>query len=150
MTTVITITAPSTYTMLGGPLPTVGQQSQAPVILADYYNPGTRDFASMMSTLDHIDAQAVIAITTKRGSGPAVENVGNNLHKIKKITDSIETDIKSEIKTAFKRLTDNGDVTLKPITFETDKSNQQVEFVVSWVNNRSGTLASVRALLETT
>lgn len=145
----IAITLPSTLTLLGGPLPSVGAQTAPPVILADLYDPSTRDFRSMLSTFDHIDAQVVIALTTYRGSGAAVEDTGHRLYDIKKIRESIETEIAAEVKTALKRLTTNKDITLLPTTFETDVGNQQVDFVVSWKNNRAGTLASVRLLMGT-
>jgi len=147
----LSLTIPSTLTSLGGALPSVGTQAAPPVILADYIDPETRDFASMLYTLDQIDAQVIIAITTKRGSGAAVRDVGHKLHNLKKIKDSIKTDITAEIKTATKKLVTNGDITLKPIDFTSiDRGNQQVDFVVSWYNRRSGTLSSVRLLLQTT
>ena len=146
----ISIFLPSTITSLGGALPTSGPQAAPPVILADYISPDTRDFVSMLYTFDPIDAQVVIAITTKRGSGAAVSDTGHKLHNIKKIRDSITTEITAEIKTALKRLLTNGDITLKPITFDVDQGSQQVETQISWINNRAGTLQSVRLLLRTT
>lgn len=149
MASITIIVPPSTLTALGGALPAVGVQAAPPIILADYIDPGTRDFASMLSTLDQIDAQVIIAITTKRGSGAAVMDVGHRLHKIKKILESIQTDITAEIKLALKRLVTNGDITLKPIKFlNVEPGNQQVDFMVEWVNLRSGTLNSVRTLLR--
>lgn len=149
MASITIIIPPSTLTSLGGALPTVGVQARPPVILADYINPDTRDFASMLSTLDQIDAQVIIAITTKRGSGAAVMDVGHRLHLIKKIRDSIKTDIAAEIKLALKRLVTNGDITMLPIEFvAVDPGNQQVDFIIKWKNKRSGTLNSVRTLME--
>ncbi|MEA3225142.1 MAG: hypothetical protein U9Q07_04265 [Planctomycetota bacterium] len=140
---------PSTLTALGGALPTVGVQAQPPVILADYIDPDTRDFASMLSTLDQIDAQVVIAITTKRGSGAAVMDVGHKLHEIKKIRESIQTDITAEMTRALKRLVTNGDITMKPIDFlSVDPGTQQVDFMIKWKNKRSGALQSVRLLMK--
>lgn len=149
MASITIIVPPSTLTSLGGALPTVGVQAEPPVILADYIDPDTRDFASMLSTLDQIDAQVIIAITTKRGSGAAVMDVGHKLHLIKKIRESIKTDITAEIKLALKRLVTNGDITMLPIDFTSvDPGSQQVNFVVKWKNLRSGTLNSVRTLLK--
>ena len=149
MASITIIVPPSTTSALGGALPTVGVQLAPPVILADYISPDTRDFVSMLETLDQIDAQVLIAITTKRGSGAAVMDVGHKLHEIRKIRESIQTDITAGIKLALKRLVTNGDITMKPIEFLTvDPGSQQVDFMVKWVNRRSGTLASVRLLME--
>ncbi len=150
MASITVIIPPSTLTALGGALPAVGVQAAPPVILADYIDPDTRDFASMMYTLDPIDAQVIIAITTKRGSGAAVIDVGHYLHKIKKILESIQVDITAGIKLALKRLVTNGDISLLPIDFlNVDPGNQQVEFLVKWKNLRAGTLLSVRLLMRT-
>ena len=145
----LALTLPSAFSSLGGVLPSAGVQAAPPVILADYIDTETRDFASMLSTLDPIDAQVVIAITTKRGSGAAVMDVGTKLHEIRKIKESVRTDIIAEIKTALSKLITNKDITLKPIEFtEILPGKQQISFMVSWVNLRAGTLPSIRALLS--
>ena len=95
-------------------------------LLADNINPETRDFASLFTGLDPIDAQVQLAVTTVRASGSAVEEDGiANLPD--KMTNSVEDEITSAVKVALGRLIRNGDIEFLGMTFDlVDEGNQTV------------------------
>jgi hypothetical protein len=106
-------------------------------ITADYIDPATGDYASMTSGLNPIDAQVVLAMSTVRGSGASVMEDGQSLESIRKIRDTVQREIMSEVRVALKRLIDNEDIRLGTFVFDVQNSNQYVGVVINYENLRA-------------
>ena len=133
---------------MGAALSGTSARPKPPTILADYLDPETGDFASMIRTLDPVDAQVLIALSVKRGSGAAVTADGNELYKIKKILPSCARDVEAAVRNSLSRLVSNRDIDPPTVSVEVNKGSQSVEALISWYNRRSGTKPSVRLLVE--
>jgi len=116
-------------------------------ITADFIDPATGNYSSMVSGIDPIDAQVVIAMNTVRGSGACVTEDGCNLENIRKIRETVQREIESEIRVALKRLIDNGDIRLRSFTFDVQKENQYVGVVVEYKNVRASGWRSVTLVI---
>jgi hypothetical protein len=133
----VLVALPSTVTPLGGAVTaTLPIETYSP-ICADLIDPATGDFASMTSGLDPVDAQVVIALNTVRGSGACVVEDGNDLASIRKIRDTVRREIESEVRVAFKRLLDAGDIRLESFAFEVRKGDQYVGVTIEYTNLRA-------------
>jgi hypothetical protein len=118
-------TAPST---LANPSP----------LLCDNISPKTHDFLSLTTSIDPIDAQVILALKLKRGSGASVFNDGNRLYEIKKMGDSAQSEIKGLIREALSRLIEQRDIQYRGIKFDVwDPANQTASIVVQWINLRA-------------
>jgi hypothetical protein len=119
------VTAPS---LLGPPSP----------LLADKIDPVTHDFEDLFEGRDPVDAQVLLALSIVRSSGPAVVNVGNRYHEIRKILPSIKNELESKTREALKLLIKKRDIRYLGLEFPVlDPGNQTVEILVKWVNLRA-------------
>jgi hypothetical protein len=133
----ILISLPSTMTPLGSGVSAVGSLPFASPLLSDFIDPQTHDFLSLRISLDPVDMQVLTALKLVRNSGPSIAEDGNNLRDIKKIYTTILNDIASEVKISLNRLIRNGDITYLGLSDTIiDKSNQYVQWMVSWKNLR--------------
>jgi hypothetical protein len=133
----VQVSLPSTVSPLGSAVTaTLPAVTNSP-ITADYIDPKTGDYASMVKGLDAIDAQVILAMNTVKGSGAAVMEEGCNLEDIQHILDTVRREIQSEVKVAFKRLIDNHDIRLGAFSFDVQPENQYVATEVEYQNLRS-------------
>ena len=136
----VTVSLPSTLSGISSPVSSPSALTAPSPLLADYIDPSTNDYLSIEDGMDPVDAQVIIAMKTKRGSGPSVTEDGHNLDSIKKIMPSVERDIEAQLKLALGRLIRNGDITYKGQTItNNDPANAYVEGYVSYVNERTFT-----------
>jgi len=117
-------------------------------ITADYIDPATGDYVSMTSGLNPIDAQVILALTTVRGSGAAVLDLGQRLGDIDKIRKTVEREIQSEVRQAFKQLLQQRDIRLKSFTFDVQRENDYVGVVIEYVNLRAGGVRAVGLVIQ--
>lgn len=108
------------------------------VLLCDNIDPKSHDFVSLTTTIDPIDAQVINALKIKRGSGASVFNDGNRFHEIKKISDSVQSEIKGLAREALTRLIDQRDIQYRGVIFQQiDSASQTINVTIQWVNLRA-------------
>lgn len=133
----VSVSLPSTVSPLGsGVTQTLPAVTHDP-ITADFIDPSTGEFASMVKGINPIDGQVIVALNTVRGSGAAVMETGNNLMDIKKIRPTVEREVESEIRFALKRLIENRDIRIDSFEIEANRSAQQVDVVLNYTNLRA-------------
>jgi hypothetical protein len=113
------------------------QLGPASPLLADNIDPTTHDFVSLETGMDPIEAQVLIALKIAKGTGATVQSVGNDLHKLRKITPEVEAIVLTVIRQALKRLIDQQDIRLMGVSVEGLDSAQMVAILVRWVNMRA-------------
>jgi len=107
-------------------------------LLCDNIDPETHDYASLFSTIDPIDAQVILALTIRRGSGVSVVADGNRLHEVRKMSDSAQSEIKGLIQEALGKLIEQRDIQYQGVVFDVwDSANQTSTVIVKWVNLRA-------------
>ena len=131
------ISLPSTSSGLGVAVTRLQAAGQPPNVLADYIDPETGDYLSLVYTYDPVDAMVINALKTVRGSGSAVTSIGARFRDIKKITSSIRTRITTEIETALAVLIKRRDIKVDGYDFEVLKEQQAVQVTFKWKNLRS-------------
>lgn len=107
-----------------------------PVIMADGIDDKTKDFVSFLYGADPVDEQVYLALNILRASGAAVMNDGQRFQDIRKISDDVVVLIEQEARTALKRLTDAGDITIDSISVEYSSPDGWAEGTIDYVNNR--------------
>lgn len=144
----VSVSLPSTVTALGsGVSPTLPAITENP-ITADYIDPATGEYASMVQGLNPIDAQVILAMTTIRGSGAAVKDQGQRLSDIDKIRKTVEREIQSEVRLALKQLIQQHDIRLGTFAFDKQPSNDYVGVVIEYTNLRAGGVRSVELVIQ--
>lgn len=78
-----------------------------PGILADAIDPVTGDYLSIERGFDPTDAAVLTALTVQRGSGSAVETVGQRYQDLERVDDTAAQFLASETERALKRLVDS-------------------------------------------
>ena len=131
------ISLPSTSSGLGVAVQRLQAAGEPPNVLADYIDPETGDFASLVYTYDPVDAMVINALKTVRGSGAAVTSIGTKFRDIKKIDNAIQLRITTEIETALSVLLKRGDIRMDGYEFEVLKEQQAVQITVKWKNLRN-------------
>lgn len=106
-------------------------------LLADNYDPQTRDFRSLTTGTDVVDAQVLVALQTVRASGAAVMNDGMR-RAPRKMLDSLKLSLESEVRVALGRLTARNDVRLARVVVRVDDANQTTNITVVYLNLRVG------------
>jgi hypothetical protein len=105
--------------------------------LADNIDPQTRDFATIETGADPVDAQVVLALLVVRNSGPSVAEVGNRLIDIRKMDETAQTRAESDIRRALSRLVKNRDIEISSITWDYwEPGTQFGQIRVCWKNLR--------------
>lgn len=116
-------------------------------LLADNINPKTKDFASLFEGMDPVDARVQVAVTTRRGSGPAVLAVGLR-SPARKILPSTPQQLASNMREALRPIVQDRDIYIKNITFGSnavnaesdnalDPSTQSGQLNIEYVNLRA-------------
>jgi len=81
-----------------------------PGILADAIDPVTGDYLSIERGFDPTDAAVLTALTVQRGSGSAVETVGQRYQDLERVDDTASQFLAAETERALKRLVDSRQV----------------------------------------
>ena len=107
-------------------------------LLADKWDPRTKDYASLDEGMDPVDAHVIHELCVLRGSGASVRDVG--LDRLPtKMLDSLEQEVASAVRFALARLLTNGDIRLNSVKLANrDDANQMSDVVISYVNLRTG------------
>jgi hypothetical protein len=111
--------------------------TKPPGILADAIDPTTGEYLSISKGMDPIDAQMILALSVKRGSGASVTEDGQTFFEIKKIDESTPALIEARTRSSAKRLTDRGDVAFATLTPFADSASQSGSVAVQYRNLRA-------------
>ena len=87
-------------------------------MLADPVDPVTGELLSIERGFDPTDAAVITALRTVRGSGSAVEDVGQQFEQAKIITPKLEPFLREEVRLALAPLTSTNQITLEQVTIE--------------------------------
>ena len=128
---------PPTTSPLGFFVPSPGHLALPGPLLADKIDPHTNEYLSIFTGDDVIDAQVLIAMKTARGSGAAVLECGSRLRSIRKLGDSVVSDIEAEVRNALALLVQQGDIIIKSIVVTVLQASQQAEIELKYVNQRA-------------
>lgn len=90
-------------------------ETKPPGILADAIDPRTGEYLSISRGFEPTDAAVLAALATKRGSGAAVETVGQRFEDIRMIDPSTPGAIRSEVDTALSRLIVDKQIALQSV-----------------------------------
>lgn len=122
------------------------QNGKPSPLLADNIDPKTRDFKSLFVGADPVDAAVQVAVTTTRGSGPSVQNVGLRLTNTK-LTGDFQSVTESDMRLALNDLVQRGDIAISEIGFGVDsngkptgqvnESDSSAQIDVSYINLRA-------------
>lgn len=85
-------------------------------LLADNIDPVTKDFRDLFVGADPVDAAVQVAVTTTRGSGPCVRNVGLRLTS-NKLGETFQGATEQNIRLALQDLVVRQDIQIVSITF---------------------------------
>ena len=115
-------------------------------MLADNIDPVTRDFKSVFVGADPVDAAVQVALTTTRGSGPSVQNVGLRVTN-DKLTNDFKSATESDLRNALDDLVSRGDISIEEISFGVDasgratgqvnESDQSAQVNLGYINRRA-------------
>jgi len=108
----------------------------APVIAAERIDVASRDIASVLSSANVIDAQVQLALTVERGSGSAVENVGQNFKSVRRLGDDAQQLLEAEVRIALRELVERNDIYIESVAVEVDSPNTWAEVTVNYINLR--------------
>lgn len=99
-----------------------GQVGVASPLLADNIDPATKDFADLFVGLDPVDAAVQVAITTTRGSGACVFNVGLRVTN-SKLTSDFKRITEADVRLALSDLVNRRDIDIVGLSFGAADSN---------------------------
>lgn len=112
--------------------------------LADPIDPATGELLSIERGFYPIDADVIVALRTERASGSAVEDVGQQFNKAKRVDPQLPEFLRQETVLALKHLTDSGDLRLDRIdaTGAGDTGTISVQYVPAGSTDPKPLLAS--------
>jgi hypothetical protein len=100
--------------------------------LADPIDVATGDYLSIEKGFDPVDAAVLTAFRTVRGSGSAVEQVGQDFAAHPRVDPQLEPFMREEVRLAVKNLTDAGDVAIQKVTVT--PYGDTADIYVEWSN----------------
>ena len=128
---------PPVTTPLSGWVPNPEDPAEPPpAILADWIDPQTGDFASLLQSLDPIDAAVAFAFEVERDSGAAVQGVGHRFRSIRYVGPETPDLVASVAREAVSALVDEGLVDLEATRVETSGADVAAE--IDFVNRVTG------------
>ena len=148
--TIITVAIPSTSQPAGAIVTATDPLDQPSPLKARLWDPKEKDWVSLTRGMDPIDAQVVNAISIIRWAGPTTEEEGTRIRDIRKMSPSLQDQVKSEVNRALARLRRNRDIRLVGIYFDIESPGQQMlQFRVEYINLRAPK-GSTRSVTEAT
>lgn len=106
------------------------------------YSNGVRvrraEVMSPLRGMDPTDAAVLAAMLVRRGSGPAVRDMGNRFDRITLAQPSTEEQLRSEVLLALDRLIAANDIVDVEIVPSVDPKAEQGSLEVMYTNNRTG------------
>ena len=99
-------------------------------ILADLIDPVTGDFADLLRSAKVSDGLLVEAYRVERGSGPAVNEVGHTLRKVRHTDEGAVAEIKARAVKPVEELADAGVLELRSISVEVDEDEAVLDLAV--------------------
>lgn len=113
-------------------------ETKPPGILADAIDPKTGELLSIVRGFEPTDAALLAALATKRGSGAAVETVGQRFADVRMIDPSTPGVIRSEVDTALAHLVKDKQVSLQRVepVVGTDWAEAQITYINRAQNKR--------------
>lgn len=100
---------PVTFKVTGAPI----------AMLADPIDPATGELLSIERGFDPVDAAVINVMRTVRGSGSAVEDVGQRFGDATHINPKLEAFLREEVRIAFEPLVNAGQVSIEQVSLET-------------------------------
>ena len=113
---------------------TPGVQTAGPggpiAILADAIDFKTGEYLSISRGFDPVDAAVQVALRTVRGSGSAVEDVGQKFHEQSHVTAGLQTFFREEVAFALRHLVESKEIRLVSVVIPTgdDWAEAQVKY----------------------
>lgn len=98
-------------------------------MLADPIDPATGELLSIERGFDPTDAAVINALRTVRGSGSAVEDVGQRFADAKHVTPQLEAFLREEVRLALNGLTSTNQIRLESVAIETVDDTANVHIV---------------------
>jgi hypothetical protein len=83
--------------------------------LADPIDPVTGQLLSIEQGFDPIDSAVIVAMRTERGSGSAVEDVGQRFRDAPRVDETLPQFLRMETQLALKHLTDAKDIAIRSV-----------------------------------
>jgi len=110
---------PVNFTVTGEPLG----------MLSDPIDISTGEMLSIERGFDPTDAAVFLAMRTVRGSGSAVEDVGQRFGDAKLVTPQLETFFREEVRLAFEHLVTGKQIRIEEVTVVTEDTATEVRTV---------------------
>lgn len=107
-------------------------------ILADPINPKTGEYLSIERGFDPTDAAVLTALSTVRGSGSAVLEVGQRFRDATHVTEATGTFLRQEVDLALRHLVESGQIRLERVVVLADTTADYAEVAVYYVNLARG------------
>lgn len=121
-----------------GPIGTIKQTFLPPnqvgfpsPLLADNIDPTTKDFRDLFIGMDPVDAAVQVAVTTTRGSGSCVRDVGLRLNE-RKLGTTFKRITEADMRLALKPIVDRRDISIEQISFGVDAYGNPTGEVLEW------------------
>jgi len=110
---------------------TPAPRTPSPVpILADYVDPETGEIVALLASRSPVDGALIEGVRVERGSGPAVELVGNTLREIRHTDDSSVAEAQSRARDGVRELERLGLVRLATVNVAVESDAMQVDVEV--------------------
>ncbi len=103
-----------------------------PAMLADPVDPKTGEYLSISRSFDPTDGAVLTALSIERGSGSAVQNVGQRFRDATHITPQLSSFFQQEVAQALRHLTASKQIRLESVTVVTE--DDTVNLYVRYVN----------------
>jgi hypothetical protein len=108
--------------------------AKPPVLMADNIDIETGDFASIFWGPHPIEAAIRDAFRFWRGTGAAVQDVGQAFAEIKKKTSTAERDIRDEALRILKPFVDRAEIEILTLTVDTELAEDLGAVAIEWLN----------------
>ncbi|AUX31919.1 MULTISPECIES: hypothetical protein [Sorangium] len=115
-----------------------------PAHLADWIDPRTGDFASLLTGIDPVDSMVQLALTIERGTGAAVTDVGHRFRTVKKVDDSTPSLLRSLTEEALSSLLQRKLIRIEKLDVEADPDGDLGAVFLAYSNLLSGTRRELR------
>jgi len=137
---------PAGVTPAGFFLPVKFAFSNTPIaMLADPIDPATGELLSIERGFDPVDAAVINALRTRRGSGSAVESVGQRFRDATHVTPQLASFMREEVRLALLSLSSSNQIRLESV--EVVEGDDYADVIIEYVNVVRGEQRSVAVAL---